>query len=103
VHKKGRNISHPASLFSNGLPVSLFEDYNYASLDLADSATLSHRKGKGGSLRSYGLRNIKNPTTNAAAMTMMITQTQMEALASFFSSISITSLWSHSFYATQHN
>jgi hypothetical protein len=32
-----------------------------------------------------------NPTTNAAAIAMIITQTQIEALASFFSSISITS------------
>jgi hypothetical protein len=41
--------------------------------------------------KSYGLKNITNPATNATAIAMMITQTQMEALASFFSSISITS------------
>ena len=32
-----------------------------------------------------------NPATNATAIAMIITQTQIEALASFFSSISITS------------
>jgi hypothetical protein len=32
-----------------------------------------------------------NPATNAAAMAMITTQTQIEALASFLSSISITS------------
>jgi len=42
-------------------------------------------------VRSYGLKKNKNPTTNAAAMAMIITQTQIEALASFLSSISITS------------
>jgi hypothetical protein len=40
------------------------------------------------SVKSYGLRNITTPATNAAAMTMITTQTQMEALASFLSSIS---------------
>jgi hypothetical protein len=44
------------------------------------------------SAKSYGLKNITNPATNAAAMTMITTQTQMEALASLLSSISITSL-----------
>jgi hypothetical protein len=34
---------------------------------------------------------MMNPATNAAAIAIMITQTQMEALASFFSSISVTS------------
>ncbi len=43
------------------------------------------------SIKSYGFKNMMNPATNAAAIAMMITQTQMEALASFFSSISITS------------
>ena len=32
-----------------------------------------------------------NPATNAAAMAMITTQTQIEALASFLSSISVTS------------
>jgi len=32
-----------------------------------------------------------NPATNAAAIPTVITQTQIEALASFFSSISVTS------------
>jgi hypothetical protein len=43
------------------------------------------------SIKSYGLKNIMNPATNAAAIAMITTQTQIEALASFFSSISITS------------
>jgi len=42
--------------------------------------------------KSYGLKNITNPATNATAIAIITTQTQMEALASFFSSISITSL-----------
>jgi hypothetical protein len=42
-------------------------------------------------IRFYGLKNIMNPATNAAAIAMITTQTQIEALASFFSSISITS------------
>jgi hypothetical protein len=40
---------------------------------------------------SYGLKNIMNAATNAAAMARITTQTQMEALASFLSSISVTS------------
>ena len=42
-------------------------------------------------IKSYGLKNIMNPATNAAATAIITTQTQIEALASFFSSISITS------------
>jgi hypothetical protein len=42
-------------------------------------------------IRSYGLKNIMNPATNTAAMATITTQTQIEALASFLSSISITS------------
>ena len=42
-------------------------------------------------IRSYGLKNIMNPATTAAVIAMIITQTQIEAPASFFSSISITS------------
>jgi hypothetical protein len=40
---------------------------------------------------SYGLKKIKNAATNAAAIAMTTTQTQVETPASFFSSISITS------------
>jgi len=41
--------------------------------------------------QSYGLKNIRT-CTNATAIAIITTQTQMEALASFLSSISITSL-----------
>jgi len=58
----------------------------------------SHRCKMKGSLlkvilnaKSYGLKNITNPATNATAIAIITTQTQMEALASFFSSTSITS------------
>jgi hypothetical protein len=44
------------------------------------------------SIKSYGFKKMMNPAINAAAMAMMTTQTQMEALASLLSSISITSL-----------
>ena len=43
------------------------------------------------STKSHGFKNITTPATNAAAITMTTTQTQIEALASFLSSIFITS------------
>ena len=41
--------------------------------------------------KPYGLKNSTNAATNAAAIAMISTQTQIEALASFLSSISVTS------------
>jgi hypothetical protein len=40
---------------------------------------------------SHGFRNVINPTINSIATTMIITQTQIETLLSFLSSILFTS------------